>query len=271
MSIVVGEPSALVMKVVTWNVNSITMRLARATALLERHGVDVLCMQETKTTSDKFPTAAFHAAGYESAAHCQQARNGVAIVARTRPDDVQRGFDGDPIPEQARVISATVEGVRIVNVYVVNGKAVGAPEYELKLQWLDALLAWLRASCDPAQPLLIVGDFNIAPEDRDVHDPETWRDQNLCTEAERDRVRALHAWGLVDLARLHHDGPGPFTWWDYRSGAFHRGWGLRIDLALGTAPVADRCVAVDVDRDERKKTSGEGKPSDHAPVIVTLA
>ena len=131
-------------------------------------------------------------------------------------------------------------------------------------------LAWLRAQHDPSDPLLMVGDFNVAPEDADVHDPERWRGRNLASEPERERIRALLGWGLVDLMRQHHEGPGPFTFWDYRAGAFHRGWGLRIDLALATEPVADRCAGVSFDRDERKTTFGEGKPSDHAPVIVDL-
>ena len=168
------------------------------------------------------------------------------------------------------MVSGTVDGVRIVDVYVVNGRAVGTPEYEQKLRWLDTLTAWLRTAHDPGEPLLVVGDFNVVPEDRDVHDPERWRGQNLCSEPERERIGALLDWGFVDLMRLHETGPGPFSWWDYREGVFHRGWGLRLDLALGTRPVAERCTEVCVDRDERKPTFGEGKPSDHAPVIVTL-
>jgi exodeoxyribonuclease-3 len=169
------------------------------------------------------------------------------------------------------VIAGSLDGIRVVDVYVVNGRAVGTPEYELKLRWLDALVAWLRTEHDPRQPVLVVGDFNVAPEDRDVHDPERWRGQNLCSEPERQRIETLLDWGFVDLMRLHEKGPGPFTWWDYREGAFHRGWGLRLDLALGTPALAERCTGVTVDRDERKPTFGEGKPSDHAPVVVTLA
>jgi exodeoxyribonuclease-3 len=169
------------------------------------------------------------------------------------------------------VVAGTLDGIRIVDVYVVNGRAVGAPEYEQKLCWLDALVSWLRAEHDPGDPLLVAGDFNVAPQDRDVHDPDRWRGLNMCSEAERARVEALFDWGLVDLMRLHEHGPGPFTWWDYRAGAFHRGWGLRLDLALGTRSVAERCTGVIVEREERKPTFGEGKPSDHAPVIVTLA
>ena len=167
-------------------------------------------------------------------------------------------------------MSVTVDGLRVVCVYVVNGKEVGAPEYELKLSWLDAFAAWLTSTEQPASQLIVAGDFNVTPDDRDVYDPQVWRGRNLASEPERARIRGLLDWGLTDLGRAHNPPPGPFTFWDYRAGAFHRGWGLRIDLALATAPVAARCTAVTVDRDERRPTFGEGKPSDHAPLIVSL-
>jgi exodeoxyribonuclease-3 len=258
-------------KIVTWNVNSIKMRLSRAKQLLLRHAPDLLCVQELKVADEAFPAFEFEGLGYRAAVHGQAGRNGVAMLSPSPLLDVIRGFPGDPSPDQARVVASTLDGVRVVNVYVVNGRAVGTPEYELKLRWLDALLEWLCTEHDPREPVLVVGDFNIAPEDCDVHDPERWRGQNLCSEPERERLRGLLDWGLIDLLRLHEAGPGPFTWWDYREGAFHRGWGLRLDLALGTRPVADRCTEVLVDRDERKPTFGEGKPSDHAPLSVVLA
>jgi exodeoxyribonuclease-3 len=259
------------MKIVTWNVNSIRMRLSRAKQLLLRRAPDLLCLQELKVADQVFPASEFEELGYRAVVYGQAGRNGVAMLSRLPLVDVARGFAGDPLPEQARVVAGTLDGVRIVDVYVVNGRAVGTPEYEQKLRWLDALIEWLRMEHDPREPMLVVGDFNVAPGDRDVHDPERWRGQNLCSEPERERLRGLLDWGLIDLLRLHEAGPGPFTWWDYREGAFHRGWGLRLDLALGTRPVADRCTDVRVDRDERKPTFGEGKPSDHAPLIVTLA
>ncbi len=259
------------MRLVTWNVNSIRQRLPRLLALLERHAPDVVCLQETKVEDDAFPLMDLQAAGYEAVSLGQRAYNGVAIVSRKSLDDLRYGFDGDPIPEQSRVVSAVADGTRVVCVYVVNGKAVGDPAYETKLAWLDALGAWLSSSFDPAQPLIVAGDFNIAPDDRDVWDAELWRDKNLASEPERTRLQALLDWGLIDLGRAAAgDVPGPFSFWDYTAGAFHRGWGLRIDLALGTAPIAERLEAVTVDRDERKPTSGEGKPSDHAPVVVDL-
>ncbi|HEX6262995.1 MAG TPA: exodeoxyribonuclease III [Actinomycetota bacterium] len=258
------------MRIVSWNVNSIRMRLPRTEALLRRHEPAVLCLQELKSAEETFPSDAFEALGYHAAVHAQAGRNGAAILSRQPLEDVTRGFPGDPAPEQARVVSATVAGIRVIDLYVVNGVAVGAPQYELKLKWLDALSSWLRIEHDPTDPLLVIGDFNVAPEDLDVHDPERWRGRNLASEPERERVRELLGWGLVDLMRLHEGGPGPFTFWDYRAGAFHRGWGLRLDLALATQPIAERCERVWVERDERKPTFGEGKPSDHAPLIVEL-
>jgi exodeoxyribonuclease-3 len=169
------------------------------------------------------------------------------------------------------VISAVVEGVTVVDLYVVNGQTLASEKYRTKLAWLDALVAWLRAEALAERPAILVGDFNIAPDDRDVHDPDLWRGQVLASEPERERLRALLDLGFVDLLRRTTDAPGIFTWWDYRAGAFHRGWGLRIDLALGSAAVAARTVEVAVDRQERKISTGEGRPSDHAPVVVTLA
>jgi exodeoxyribonuclease III len=258
------------MKIITWNVNSVHTRLPRLIALLARHEPGLVCLQEIKTTAEAFPTDEIAAAGYQAVVHGQAGRNGVAVLARGPVMDVVRGFAGDPVPEQARVLSVTADGLRVVCVYVVNGKEVAAPEYDLKLRWLDALADWLRDSQEPTGRLIVAGDFNVTPDDRDVYDPEAWRGRNLASEPERARIRRLLDWGLIDLARSGHPGAGPYTFWDYRAGAFHRGWGLRIDLALATAQVAARCIDVTVDRDERKPTFGEGKPSDHAPLIVTL-
>jgi len=258
------------MKIITWNVNSVHARLPRLIALLARHQPDLVCLQEIKTTADAFPAADVTAAGYRAVVHGEAGRNGVAVLARIPVTDAVPGFPGDPVPEQARVLSVTADGLQVIGAYVVNGKETGTPEYELKLRWLDAFAGWLRDSRPPAAPLIVAGDFNVTPDDRDVYDPDVWRGRNLASEPERERVRALLDWGLTDLARARNPGPGPFTFWDYRAGAFHRGWGLRIDLALATAPVAARCTAVTVDRDERKPTFGEGKPSDHAPLIVSL-
>lgn len=259
------------MKFITWNVNSVRQRLPRLLALLGRHEPDVVCLQETKVIDDDFPFGELRAAGYDAAAFGQKAYNGVAILSKNPFEDVARGFDEDPISEEARVISATVDRTRVVCAYVVNGKEVGNPSYDIKLEWLDSLRNWLAATADPLQPLILAGDFNICPDDRDVYDPDAWRGRNLCSEPERERLRSLLDWGLTDLGRqAAGDITGPFTFWEYRMGAFHRGWGLRIDLALGTRSIASRLSDVIVDREERKPTSGEGKPSDHAPLVVTL-
>lgn len=259
------------MRLVTWNVNSVRQRLPRLLALLERHRPDIVCLQETKVEDVAFPMLELQAAGYEAAIFGQRTYNGVAILSRIGLADVRTGFDADPASEQSRVITALAGEVRVVCVYVVNGKQVGDPAYDTKLAWLDALRGWLAASFEPAAPLVVCGDFNIAPDDRDVWDPDQWRGRNLASPPERERFQALLDWGLTDLGRqAAGDVQGPFTFWDYTAGAFHKGWGLRIDLALGSAPVAARVQEVIVDREERKLTSGEGKPSDHAPLIVTL-
>jgi exodeoxyribonuclease III len=258
-------------KIVTWNVNSVRQRLPRLIAMLGRHEPDVACLQETKVTDEAFPSVEIAAAGYQSVSYGQRGANGVATLSREPLTDVGFGFRGDPVPEQARVVAATVGDLRLINVYVVNGKTVTDPAYDMKLRWLDALVDWIQGTADLTCPLIVAGDFNVAPTDLDVYDPVLWRGQNLASEPERQRIRRLESLGLVDLGRrAAGDVDGPFSFWDYRMGAFHRGWGLRIDLLLGTAAVADRLVSVEVDREERKPTSGEGKPSDHAPVILTL-
>lgn len=273
-----GRRGGRPLKLITWNVNSVRSRMERTVALLERHQPDVVCLQEIKVADGEFPAADFERLGYRSAIYGQKTYNGVAILSREPVTDVTRGFPGDPVPEEARVIAATVAGspfdpqggLRLVNLYVVNGQSVGSDKYSRKLAWLDALTRWLSDSHDPGTPLLLVGDFNIAPEERDVHDPERWRGKVLFSDPERERLDRMLAWGLRDLQRVHTDEGGLYTWWDYRMGAFHRGWGLRIDLGLGTAPVAERLTEVAIDREERKTSTGEGKPSDHAPVIFTF-
>jgi exodeoxyribonuclease-3 len=257
-------------KIISWNVNSIRARLERVQALLERHEPDLLCLQETKVADEAFPYDALSEVGYRAEVYGQKTYNGVALVSRGPLDDVRRGFPRDPAADQPRVIGADLGDLRVINAYVVNGKSVGDPAYQLKLRWLDALATWLREHHDPARPLLIVGDFNVAPDDRDLHDPDLWRGRVLCSDAERQRLRALLEWGLVDLQRELSAEGGHYTWWDYRFGAFAKDWGIRIDLALGTRAVVARGFAVEVDREERKKITGSGNPSDHAPLIVTL-
>jgi exodeoxyribonuclease-3 len=259
------------MKIVTWNVNSIRARLERVLGLLRRHEPDLVCLQEIKTTEDQFPREVLREAGYHAAVHGQRTYNGVALLSREPLDGVTRGFDGDPVPEQARVIAGSLAGTSVVNAYVINGKDIGHEAYDRKLHWFDALSRWIDTTYRKDQSLLITGDFNIAPDDRDVHDPSLWRDRVLCSDAERTRLKSLLGWGLHDLHRDVTQDAGVYTWWDYRAGAWPRNMGLRIDLFLGTDAVAQRLVDVCVDRDERKKSSGPDNPSDHAPVILTLA
>ena len=260
------------MKIITWNVNSITMRLSRLKGVLDRHAPDVVCLQETKVTDDKFPSLELRACGYQCAFAGQKAYNGVAILVRDGLTftDVQHGFVGDPTPDDARVISATVDGTRVIGVYVINGQSPGSDRFIVKLQWLTALREWIANTSKPTDRVILCGDFNIAPDERDVYDPPYFRGRLLCTDEERERLKALFEWGFDDLLRCNNDQTGLYSWWDYRYGAFHRNNGLRIDLILGTKPVATDIIALEIDRAERKSSTGEGKPSDHAPVIASI-
>ncbi len=255
------------MKIATWNINSIRIRVPRLVRYLEQRNPDVLCLQETKVTDDQFPYEPIRALGYECCVHGQKSYNGVAILARAEAAEVVKSLPGDDADAQCRLLAATIHGVRVINIYAPNGSEVGSDKYAYKLEWYRRLRGHLDASLNPETEVLICGDYNIAPEDRDVWDVEQWRDQILFSEPEKQAFRNLMEWGLTDALRIHHADGGIYTWWDYRAGAFHRGWGLRIDHILVSAPLARRCVSVEVDRDERK---GE-KPSDHAPVIATFS
>jgi exodeoxyribonuclease-3 len=255
------------MKIVTWNVNSIRARLERATSWVKRHAPDVLALQEVKVVDADFPREPFEALGYHVETFGQKTYNGVALLTREPPQDVVRGFPDDAAEAERRLIAATVRGVRIVNVYVPNGREVDTPPFEGKLAWLARLRSFLDSTASSGSPLVVLGDFNIAPEDRDVHDPDAWRGQVHFHPREHAALAHIQAFGLVDLFRVHHAEAGRFSWWDYRRLAFPRNAGLRIDLILGTEKARARAVACDIDRDERKGA----KPSDHAPVWVELA
>ncbi len=250
-----------------WNVNSLNVRLPRLLDWLCAQKPDVLCLQETKLEDAKFPAMEIAAAGYASHFSGQKTYNGVAMLVREglAATDVKTGIDGYA-DEQKRVIAATVAGVRVVGVYVPNGQAVDSDKYRYKLAWLDALAAMLRAELARNPSLAVMGDFNVAPEDRDVHDPALWAGQVLCSAPERAAFRALLAAGLVDSFRLFDQPENTFSWWDYRQLAFPKNRGLRIDHVLLSAPLAARCTGSRIDRNARK---GE-KPSDHAPVMVEL-
>jgi exodeoxyribonuclease-3 len=254
------------LRVVTWNVNSVRSRLDRTLALLERHAPDVLCLQETKVADDGFPRAPFEAAGWHVEAFGESRYNGVALVSRRPPREVRRGLPDDEADAPRRFLAGTFDDVRVASVYVPNGQAPDSPKFPYKLAWFDRLRAGLEADGSPDDPVLVAGDFNVAPEDRDVHDPDAWRGKIHFHPDEHAALGRLMAWGLHDLFRRHEPEGGHYTWWDYRRLAFPLGRGLRIDLALGTAPVRDRCTACWIDRDERKGP----KPSDHAPVVVDL-
>lgn len=254
------------MKIATWNVNSVRVRLPRLLTWLDRRQPDIVCLQEIKVVNDDFPTKELEALGYRCLLNGQRTYNGVAILSRSEAKDPVRSLPGDGPDAERRLLAASIEGIRIINVYVPNGSAVGSEKYAYKLEWYRRLRNFLDASFDANNGVLLCGDFNVAPEDRDVWDPEQWRGQILFSEPEKEALKKVVDWGLRDTLRMHHQEGGLYTWWDYRAGAFHRGWGLRIDHILVTQPLAKRCAGVEIDRDERK---GE-KPSDHAPVIATF-
>ena len=254
------------MRLATWNVNSIRTRLDRVLAWLERHSPDVVCFQETKATDDDFPRAPLEKSGYQVEVFGQKTYNGVAIISRLPLSNIRRGLPGEGPEDQKRLMAATVSGIEIVNVYVPNGSQVGSEKFVYKLDWLERLSRFLQETWNPRQEVLVCGDFNIAPEDRDVHDPDEWRGEVLFHPDEHAALRRLTDWGLEDVLRRHHPEAGLWSWWDYRAGAFRRDRGLRIDLILATASFTGRSEDVFIDKEER---AGE-KPSDHAPVVATF-
>lgn len=258
------------MRIATWNVNSLKARLPRVEEFLGYADVDVLCLQETKLADDAFPAMSFGALGYESVHHGQGRWNGVAILSRVGIDDPTFGCGPDlvdPYEGDARVAAARCGGIKFVTVYVPNGRAVGTEFYDRKLEWLAMLRDWLAKTCSPTDPLVVLGDFNVAPTDRDVWDPAAFEGSTHVTEPEREAVAELCRWGLQDVfRRVYPDDDRLFTYWDYRAGDFHQHRGMRIDLVLATAPVAQRVRWAVVDRNARK---GQ-QPSDHAPVVVDL-
>jgi exodeoxyribonuclease-3 len=258
------------MRIASWNVNSIRSRLDQLTAWLARAAPDVLCMQETKVEDALFPHEALGEVGYRAAIFGQKTYNGVAIAAKfgLAVEDVKRGLDDDEADAHRRFIAATIEGVRVVNVYVPNGQAVGAPAFGYKLAWLERLARDLGTHHKPEQEIVVCGDFNVAPEPIDVHDPKKWEGSILFTPQERAALRKVMAFGLVDVFRERHpDEAGLYSWWDYRMGAYKRNRGLRIDLALGTRPFAARCTSATIDKRPRDLE----RPSDHAPVVIEIA
>jgi len=258
------------MKIATWNVNSIRARLERLLPWLSVQAPDVVCLQETKVTDADFPRAEIQALGYEVEVFGQRTYNGVAILTRSPATDVQRGFgDGVEDPQSRFIVAtvATIKGpVRIASVYVPNGGSIDSEKFAYKLDWLRRCKTWLDSNREQGGPLLLCGDFNIAPEDRDVHDPALWAGQVLCHPDERAALAAIRDLGFVDLFRRLQPESQAFSWWDYRQLAFPKNLGLRIDHIYGPESLLALCKNISIDRDTRK-----GKqPSDHAPVIADL-
>ena len=253
------------MKLATWNVNSLAVRLPQLLDWLALHAPDAVCIQETKLADDKFPAAAIEAAGYRAHWFGQKTYNGVALLARGEASDVVRNIPGHD-DAQARVIAATVDGIRLIGAYVPNGQSVGSEKYVYKLRWLEALRAWVADEMTRHPQLALLGDYNIAPEDRDVHDPVAWAGQVLCSQPEREHFKGLIGLGLHDSFRLFEQPEKLYSWWDYRMLAFRRNQGLRIDHILVTQALKSRVVSCTIDKLTRKNE----RPSDHAPVIVEL-
>ncbi len=251
------------MRIVSWNINSLRKREERLLAWLGETQPDVVCLQETKCTDEQFPQDSLRAAGYHSAFHGQKSYNGVAILSKIEPREVRPALCDEENDPQARVLAATIGGVRVFSVYAPNGQAVGAPAYDYKLKWYSRLAACLREHEGAAGKHVICGDFNVAPADEDVHDPALWRGAIMCSEEERRAFTELQrAAGLLDTLRLHRPEAGLFTWWDYRMLSFPKNKGLRIDAVLASKSLAEKCTDAGIDREMRK-----GKePSDHAPI-----
>jgi exodeoxyribonuclease III len=267
------------LRIATWNVNSLKARLDKVRWWLDRARPDVLLLQETKLTDAAAPVAEFRDAGYELAHHGQGRWNGVAVASRLGIAGVVTHF-GQPLPAgpagdagddeplaEARMIAADCGGVRVVSLYAPNGRTLGSPFYEAKLAWFERLARWLEEAANPEQPLLLGGDFNVAPEDVDVWDPRACHGGTHVSPPEREAFARLCRWGLVDAYRRHHSEPGRYTWWDYRAGNFHKNFGMRIDHLLVTRPLAARTRWAEIDREARK---GKPIPSDHAPLLVDV-
>ncbi|GHU26822.1 exodeoxyribonuclease III [Betaproteobacteria bacterium] len=254
------------MKIASWNVNSLKIRLPQLIEWLALRQPDIVCLQETKLEDQNFPRQEIKAAGYEVCFSGQKTYNGVALLSRSPLSDVVCGNPCFP-DEQKRLISATAGTIRVVCAYVPNGQAVGSDKYAYKLDWLRALADWLKEEIAVYPNLVVAGDFNIAPEDRDVYNPAAWAGQILCSDAERAAFKKLQALGFTDSFRLFDQPEKTFSWWDYRMLGFQKNHGLRIDHILLSNPMAERCRSSGIDREMRKRE----RPSDHAPVMIEIS
>jgi len=252
-------------RIATWNVNSLRVRLPQLLEWLRSSAPDVVALQETKLADEAFPAAELQAAGYGSVFSGQKTYNGVAILARAEPGEVLRDMPGYDDP-QRRVLAVSLGGLRVINLYVPNGQVVGSDKFWYKLGWLRALRHWLREELAAHERVVVLGDFNVAPEDRDVHDPAAWVGSVLVSPEEREALRKAVELGLIDVFRRFEQPPRSYSWWDYRAGAFQRNNGLRIDLLLASQALAERCTACTIDREPRRAPQA----SDHAPVIRTF-
>jgi len=253
------------MQLATWNVNSLRVRMPHLLTWLSGKSLDLVALQELKVPDSDFPRAEINQAGWHAHFNGQKTYNGVAILARAEGRDVVRDIPGFEDP-QRRVLAATFGDLRVIDIYVPNGQEVGAEKYVYKLKWLEALRGWLAAELKTHSHLVVLGDYNIAPEDRDVHDPQAWEGSVHVSPPEREALRSLLALGLEDVFRRFDQPAGTFSWWDYRAAAFRRNHGLRIDLVLASPALAKRCTECHVDREPRTWE----RPSDHAPVLATF-
>ena len=254
------------MKIATWNVNSILARLPHVIRWLDKEQPDVLCIQETKCADDKFPALELKLAGYDCLIFGQQSYNGVAIISRSGCANVHRGFPDDDATSHARLLAAHVAGIQVIDVYIPNGQVVGSEKYQYKLDWMRRLREFLDRNFKKDAPVLLCGDFNVAPEERDVHDPRLWQNRILFSEPERAALQHIKDWGLTDTFRLHNEEPGYYSWWDYRAGGFRRNLGLRIDHIWVSTSLAKRSRSTVIDKEPR----GWERPSDHAPVVAVF-
>jgi exodeoxyribonuclease-3 len=251
------------MKIASWNVNSLKVRLPQVLDWLAASQADILCLQETKTTDENFPASEIEAAGYHVVFSGQKTYNGVAIISRQAATDVVTDVPGLDDP-QRRILGATINGVRVLDLYVVNGQEVGSEKYAHKLHWLDKVTDYISEQLQQHEHLVVLGDFNIAPDDRDVYDPEAWHERILCSTPEREALRKILALGLTDTFRLFDQEEASYSWWDYRAAGFRRNRGLRIDLVLASKALADNCRASGIDKEPRRLE----RPSDHTPVMA---
>jgi exodeoxyribonuclease-3 len=251
------------MKIATWNVNSLKVRLPQVLDWLAASQADILCLQETKTTDENFPVDEISAAGYQAIFSGQKTYNGVAILSKQAATDIVTDIPGLDDP-QRRILSATIGTVRVLDLYVVNGQEVGSEKYAHKLQWLEKVSGFISDQLQQHERFVAVGDFNIAPDDRDVYDPEAWRERILCSTPERQALQKIIDLGLVDTFRLFDQPENSYSWWDYRAAAYRRNMGLRIDLILASQSLSGTCTACLIDRQPRSLE----RPSDHAPVIA---